>query len=128
MRPFQFHLKEHWRYPQSLDSLLPWSETISAHLEWWQNTVNMMKDADLHPRDHSIHIFRHQSRLNTFLLVERFKMETPESIRASLNPGNPHPHSHKLKEVPTVFPWFSGSPVHLPPFWPSHSPTSLYNK
>ena len=27
------------------------------------------------------------SRLNTFLLVERFKMETPESIRASLTPG-----------------------------------------
>ena len=23
MRPFQFHLKEHWRYPQSLDNLLP---------------------------------------------------------------------------------------------------------
>ena len=27
------------------------------------------------------------SRLNTFLLVERFKMETPESLRASLIPG-----------------------------------------
>ena len=27
------------------------------------------------------------SRLNTFLLVERFKMKTPESIRASLIPG-----------------------------------------
>ena len=27
------------------------------------------------------------SRLNTFLLVERFKMEAPESIRASLIPG-----------------------------------------
>ena len=27
------------------------------------------------------------SRLNTFLLVERFKMETPESIRSSLIPG-----------------------------------------
>ena len=27
------------------------------------------------------------SRLNTFLLVERFKMETPESITASLIPG-----------------------------------------
>ena len=25
MRPFQFHLKEHWRYHQSLDSLLPWT-------------------------------------------------------------------------------------------------------
>ena len=27
------------------------------------------------------------SRLNTFLLIERFKMETPEAIRASLIPG-----------------------------------------
>ena len=30
MRPFQFHLKEHWRYPQSLDNLLPWTEAIAA--------------------------------------------------------------------------------------------------
>ena len=56
MRPFQFHLKEHWRYPQSLDSLLPWSETISAHLEWWQNPVNVMNGADLQPKDHNIQI------------------------------------------------------------------------
>ena len=33
MRPFQFHLKEHWRYPQSLDNLLPWTDVISAHLD-----------------------------------------------------------------------------------------------
>ena len=43
IRPFQFHFKEHWRFPQLLDSLLPWTETISAHLEWWQNPTNMMK-------------------------------------------------------------------------------------
>ena len=54
MRPFQFHLKEHWRYPQSLDNLLPWTDVISAHLDWWQNPANMMKGADLHPKDHSI--------------------------------------------------------------------------
>ena len=30
MRPFQFHLKEHWRYPQSLDNLLPWSDYFSS--------------------------------------------------------------------------------------------------
>ena len=57
MRPFQFHLKEHWKYPQSLDSLLPWTETISAHLDWWQNPANMMRGADLHPKDHSIQLF-----------------------------------------------------------------------
>ena len=46
MRPFQFHLKEHWRYSQSLDSLLPRSETIAAHLVWWQNPANVIKGAD----------------------------------------------------------------------------------
>ena len=57
MRPFQFHLKEHWRYPQSLDNLLPWTKTISAHLDWWQNPTNVMKGAHLHPKDHSIQLF-----------------------------------------------------------------------
>ena len=57
MRPFQFHLKEHWRYPQLLDSLLPWTEAIAAHLDWWQNPSNVMKGADLHPKDHSIQLF-----------------------------------------------------------------------
>ena len=57
MRPFQFHLKEHWRYPQSLDNLLPWTEAIAAHLDWWQNSSNVMQGTDLHPKDHSIQLF-----------------------------------------------------------------------
>ena len=57
MRPFQFHLKEHWRYPQLLDNLLPWTEAIAAHLDWWQNPSNVMKGADLHAKDHSIQLF-----------------------------------------------------------------------
>ena len=46
MRPFEFHLKVHWRYPQSLDSLLPWRETISALLDWWQNPSNVTRGAE----------------------------------------------------------------------------------
>ena len=61
IRPFQFYLKEHWRYPQSLDSLLPWTETISAHLDWWQNPTNVMRGLDLHPKDHSIPLFTEAS-------------------------------------------------------------------
>ena len=57
MRPFQFHFKEHWKYPQSLDSLLPWTEAISAHLDWWPNPTNVMKGSDLYPKDHSIQLF-----------------------------------------------------------------------
>ena len=47
-------LKEHWGYPQSLETLLPWSETISAHLKWWQNPANVLKGSDLHAKNHSI--------------------------------------------------------------------------
>ena len=50
LRPFHFHLKEHWRCPQSLDSLFPWTEAIAAHLDWWQNPSKVMKGADLHPK------------------------------------------------------------------------------
>ena len=36
----------------SLDSLIPWSETISAHLDWWKNPVNVLQGSDLYPKDH----------------------------------------------------------------------------
>ena len=49
--PFQFHLKEHWRYPQSLRSLLPGTESffftsprvVASH-------SNVIKGADLYPK------------------------------------------------------------------------------
>ena len=62
LRPFQFHLKECWRFLQSLETHFPWSETISAHLEWWRNPANVMKGANLHPKDHSIQQYRHLKR------------------------------------------------------------------
>ena len=39
---------------QSLDSLLPWTETISTHLDWRQTSTNMMRGAGLHHKDHNI--------------------------------------------------------------------------
>ena len=63
MRPFQWHLKKHCRFPESLDTLFPWSETISAHLEWWQNSVNVLKGLDLHPKDHNILLFTDASNV-----------------------------------------------------------------
>ena len=79
------------------------------------------------------------SRLNTFLLVERFKMETPESIRTSLIPGKwvssidlsdayfhipIHPNSRKYLKVLSQV---TGVPVHLPSLRASHGPSGLYN-
>ena len=36
----------------------PWTEAISAHLDWWQNPTNVMKGSDLHPKDQSIQLFK----------------------------------------------------------------------
>ena len=57
IRPFQWHLKENWTFPQSLDKLLPWSDSIIAHLDWWQNPQNVLKGADLHPQEHNVQVF-----------------------------------------------------------------------
>ena len=79
------------------------------------------------------------SRLNTFLHVEKFKMETPEvhqDLPDSRGMGivdipvghlPSHPHPSKLKETPKVLLQVTGVPVHLPPIWTSHGPTGLYN-
>ena len=73
------------------------------------------------------------SRLNTFLHVEKFKMETPESIRTSLIPGE-WVSSKDLSDAYLHIPIHpssrlqgSGVPVHLPPVRASHSPPGLYN-
>ena len=76
MRPFQFHLKEHWRYPQSLDNLLPWTEAIAAHLDWWQNPSNVMRGVDLHPKDQYPTLYR------------RFKRRLGCSLRSKFYKGS----------------------------------------
>ena len=68
------------------------------------------------------------SRLFTFLKVEKFKMETPESIRASdyrgmgLNRPFRHIPSHlpNLKEVSAVHSQVSNLPVHPSTLWSSN--------
>ena len=74
-----------------VDSLLPWTETISAHLDWWQNPTNVMKGADLHPKDHCIQLFTdasnegwgaHLEQSSTKGLVGQGKKATHKCSRA----------------------------------------------
>ena len=77
------------------------------------------------------------SRLNTFLHVEKFKMETPESIRTSLVPGEwvssiDLSDAYLITSLSTQTQgntkgFATGVPVHLSSFWTTHSPPGLYN-
>ena len=64
------HLRP-WPTSHSEDMEVDYGPSLSPHLgagqPWWRPVID-------------------QSRLNTFLLIEKFKMETPESIRTSLIP------------------------------------------
>ena len=64
------------------------------------------------------------SRLNTFLLVERFKMDVIGRPSRCLSS---HPHPPKLKEVPKVLPQVASVSLHFPSLRTSHGPSVLYN-
>ena len=54
MRPLQWHLKRNWRFPQSLETKIPWGDSIKSQLRWWSDPNNVLKGSPLHPRDHEV--------------------------------------------------------------------------
>ena len=40
-----------------ISSVVGQPPSLDKNLEWWQNPTNVMKGADLHPKDHSIQLF-----------------------------------------------------------------------
>ena len=57
MRPFQWHLKTHWKYPMPLDTLIPWNQKMIRHREWWLDPQNVLQGEHLHPKEHEKLIF-----------------------------------------------------------------------
>ena len=57
MHPFQWYLKTHWQYPQSLDLKIPVSNLLKSYLQWWKNPKNLEKGCPLHPQEHNTLIF-----------------------------------------------------------------------
>ena len=57
MRPIQWHLKNNWRVPKSLEMviLIPWS--LHPHLQWWLKEDNILTGQPLHPIKHALQIF-----------------------------------------------------------------------
>ena len=73
------------------------------------------------------------STLNTFLNTESFKMETPETIRTSLQAGEwvfhilPHSNSQSVQEVHAFSSPGSVLPVQSPTLWSIHSSHGVHS-
>jgi len=57
MRPIQWHLKMHWRIPESLEKLIPVPTSLHPHLRWWLDRDRLTLGQPLHPVAHTRQIF-----------------------------------------------------------------------
>ena len=57
MRPLQWFLKTHRRYPQFLDIPVPVSQVLKQHLQWWTNLSNLRRGSPLHQKECNFLLF-----------------------------------------------------------------------
>ena len=62
MRPIQWHLKNNWRVPESLEKVIPVPRSLHPHLRWWMEESNVLPGQPLHPLKHAQQIFTDTSK------------------------------------------------------------------
>ena len=62
MRPIQWHLKNNWRVPESLEKVIPVPRSLHPHLSWWLEESNVLLGQPLHPLKHALQIFTDASK------------------------------------------------------------------
>ena len=62
MRPIQWHLKQHWRIPESLEKVIPIPSSLHPHLQWWLQEDYVLTGQPLHPIKHALQIFTDASK------------------------------------------------------------------
>ena len=62
MRPIQWHLKNNWRVPKSLETVIQIPRSLHPHLQWWLKEDNILTGQPLHPIKHALQIFTDSSK------------------------------------------------------------------
>ena len=62
MRSIQWHLKNNWRVPESLEKVIPIPRSLHPHLQWWLQEDNVLTGQPLHPIKHALQIFTDASK------------------------------------------------------------------
>ena len=55
MRPIQWHLKNNWTVPESLEKVIPIPRSLHTHLQWWLKEDNVLAGQPLHPIKHALY-------------------------------------------------------------------------
>ena len=62
MRPIQWHLKNNWRVPETMDKVIPIPKSLHPHLKLWLEESNVIKGQPLHRLKHAMQIFTDTSK------------------------------------------------------------------
>ena len=62
MRPIQWHLKNSWHVPESLEKVIPIPISLHPHLQWWLLEDNVLSGQPLHPIKHALQLFTDASK------------------------------------------------------------------
>ena len=97
MRPIQWHLKNNWRVPESLEKVIPVPKSLHPHLRWWLEESNVLLGQPLHPLKHALQIFADASNEgwgahlddHTALVPSREQVTHKSSISSSKRVSNP---------------------------------------
>ena len=61
MRPKQWHSKNNWRIPESLEKVIPVTSSLHPNLRWLEES-NVLPGQPLHPLKHALQIFTDASK------------------------------------------------------------------
>ena len=61
-RPIQWHLKNNWRVPESLEKVIAIPRSLHPHLQWWLQEDSVLPGQLLHPIKHALQIFTAASK------------------------------------------------------------------
>ena len=56
-RLIQWHHKNNWRVPESLEKVIPIPRSLHQHLQWWLKEDHALRGQPLHPVKHALQIF-----------------------------------------------------------------------
>ena len=73
-RPIQWHLKNNWRVPESLEKVIPITRSLHPHLQWWPREDNVRTGQPLHPIKHALQIFTDASKEGWGLTMENLDL------------------------------------------------------
>ena len=62
MRPIQWHLKNNWRVPDTMEKTIPIPKSLHPLLEWWLEESNVLTGQPLQTLKHALQIYTDASK------------------------------------------------------------------